>query len=126
VWMRSCMWNLSIDKDSLRNLQRREKKTRYWHQITKPIKKGALLPDEAVEVLSSLLVELRPEMKDALMSHDIVKGDDGWVRIESRGLPCPLCLGHLSEDAIISMFHRLRFAAMFDYGDDDDDEINSR
>lgn len=124
-WMKDVEWHLSVDRESLRNLRRGEKKKKYLMHITSPIKKGELRSTEAVEVLSNLLVELRPELTDVLVSNGLAKGQDSLVRIENKGMPCPLCLGHLSEHAISSMFHRLRFEAMFD-GDDDDDEINNR
>jgi hypothetical protein len=125
-WMKGVPWTLSVDRESLRNLRRGEKKKKYWKHITTPIKRGELHSDEVVEVLSELLAELRPEFKDTLMSQGALKDDNGLVRIETKGLPCPLCLGHLSDSSISSMYHRLRFETMFDNDDDDDDEINSR
>lgn len=107
-WLDGIPWSLSIDKDSVRRLRRGEKKEKYLQHIMDPIKKRDLKPAEAVEVLSKLLSELRPELKEALTSHGALK-KEGLIEIETRGLPCPICLGHLSEEAIYSLFHRLKF-----------------
>lgn len=113
-WLKDVPWAVSLDHRSIVKLMRGEQKMRYWKEIARPIKKGEMSEDEVVEVLASFIAELRPELKDILISNKAMKVKEGMVTYESNGLPCPICLGHLSEEAIFSLYHRLRFSMMFD------------
>jgi hypothetical protein len=117
-WMALIPWSLSVDRQSVNRLRRSEAKQRFILGITQPIAHKDIRQDEAVEVLAEILTELRPELSDVLTSHCHRKRST-LVRIEGRGLPCPICLGHLSEDAIFSLYHRLR---MEKFGDDAGEE----
>jgi hypothetical protein len=107
AWLKGVPSRITVDRASLKDVQKTSRINRIAMSITGPICKGEVSQEDVAEILSELLAQFRPELRDVLVVKDT---DDNRppIHIEGRGLPCPLCMGHLSEDTILGLFHRIR------------------
>ncbi|MFO7618082.1 MAG: hypothetical protein R6W91_00215 [Thermoplasmata archaeon] len=112
-------WDISIDNASFNNIRWLYRKEEFSRNVMRSVMRGNLSKLEAADVLTELLVTLRPELGDVLAPEDV--GNEGkLINIQSRGLKCPICMGHLSEDMIHAMYHWLRYLRWGERGKDEE------